>query len=337
MKRRRLILLLALAAGIVAAAVVLWQTRPWLPEPDSGWVFASGTVDATELTISFRVPGVLLNRPVDEGSIVQAGELLAELDPREARARLRQSQAAEQAARARLSDLEQGHRPQEIAEARAQLQLAQASLANLQEEARRSDNLLRAGAVSRERRDKDATAAAVAREQVAAADARLKLLQAGFRKETITAARAQVGEAQAAVEVARVALEDLQAKSTIDGAVTRKHAEPGETLAAGRPVLTVTDLSRPWVRVYIPESQIGKVRIGAPARIKVDTFPDREFGGRVSYVSSQAEFTPKNVQTLEERVKLVFAINVAAENPDGALKPGMPADVYVDTGADGRP
>ncbi len=328
MNKRRLIPAVVLVI-VAAVAGVLWKTRPWAPEADAGLVAASGTVDATEVSTSFRVPGILRDRPVDEGSVVKAGEVLAALDTREANARLRQAQAAEQAAQARLKDLEQGYRSQEIAEARAQVQLAQANLANLQEEARRSENLFQTGAVSRQRRDKDETAAAVAREQSAAAVARLKLLQSGFRKETIMAARAQVAEARAAVEAARVALEDLQAKSTIDGTVTRKHAEPGETLAAGRPVVTVTDLSRPWVRVYIPENRIGKVRLGASARIKVDTFPDREFSGRVSYVSAQAEFTPKNVQTQEERVKLVFAVNVTADNPGGILKPGMPADVYI--------
>lgn len=334
MNRRRVIVLVALVGSAVAAAVALWQIKPWVAEADDRSVFASGTVDATEISVSFRVPGILHSRPVNEGSVVKAGDLLAELDAREARARLRQAQAAEQAAAARLKDLEGGYQPQEIAEAKAQVQLARATLVNAEEEAGRSENLFQAGAVSQQRRDQDSTAASVAREQVAAAEARLKLLQSGFRKETIAAARAQLAEARAAVEVAKVSVEDLQASSTTDGTVTRKHAEPGETVAAGRPVVTVTDLSRPWVRVYIPENQIGKVRIGASARIKVDTFPDREFAGRVSYVSSQAEFTPKNVQTREERVKLVFAVDVAADNPGGTLKPGMPADVYIEAAGD---
>lgn len=334
MNKRRVALAIV-AVGSIAAAVALWRAGPWLSRADEGLLMASGTVEATEVGISFRMPGTLRTRPVDEGSVVSAGDVLAELDAREALARLRQAQAAEQAAGARLSDLQRGYRPQEIAEARAQLKLAQASYANLEQEAMRSENLLQAGAVSRQRRDKDVTAAAVGREQVAAAAARVKLLQGGFREETINAALAQLVEAKAATEVASVALEDLRAKSTIAGVVTRKHAEPGETVAAGRPVMTITDLSRPWVRVYIPENQIGKVRIGAPARIRTDTFPGRDFTGRVSYVSSRAEFTPKNVQTQEERVKLVFAIDVAAENPDQALKPGMPADVYLDTRAGG--
>ncbi|MBZ0095931.1 MAG: efflux RND transporter periplasmic adaptor subunit, partial [Sulfuricella sp.] len=302
---------------------------PWDARPDDGTVFASGTMDATEIAVSFRMPGILHSRPVEEGSRVKPGELLAALDGRESVARLHQAEAAQQAAQARLKDLEQGYRPQEIAEARAQVEQARANQANLEEEARRSEALFLGGATSRQRHDKDRTAAAVSAQQLSAAQERLKLLQSGYRPETINVARAQLDEAQAAVEAARSAWEDLQVKSPVDGVVTRTHAEVGETLGAGRPVVTVTDISRPWVRVYIPENQIGKVRLGAAAKIKVDTFPNREFDGRVSYVSSQAEFTPKNVQTQEERVKLVFAVNVTLDNRDGTLKPGMPADVTI--------
>lgn len=324
---KKIVIVGILAAGIGAA--VLWKLAPWEAQPDNGTVFASGTMDATEIAVSFRMPGILHSRPVEEGSRVKPGELLAALDERESVARLHQAEAAQQAAQARLKDLEQGYRPQEIAEARAQAEQARANLANMEEEARRSEALFLGGAASEQRRDRDSTAAAVSAQQLNATQERLKLLQSGYRPETINAARAQFDEAQAAVEAASVAREDLQVKSPVDGVVTRKHAEVGETLGAGRPVVTVTDISRPWVRVYIPENQIGKVRLGAAAKIKVDTFPNREFDGRVSYVSSQAEFTPKNVQTQEERVKLVFAVNVTLDNRDGTLKPGMPADVYI--------
>ena len=121
----------------------------------------------------------------------------------------------------------------------------------------------------------------------------------------------------------------MQLQAPRAGTVTRTHAEPGETLAAGRPVLTLTDLARPWVRVYIPEHEIGRVRLGAPATITVDSHPGESIDGRVRYVAPQAEFTPKNVQTKEQRVKLVFAVDVEAANARGILKPGMPADVRI--------
>ncbi len=324
---KKIVIIGILAAGIGAA--MLWKLAPWDARPDDGTVFASGTMDATEIAVSFRMPGILHKRPVDEGSRVNPGELLAALDERESIARLHQAEAAQQAAQARLKDLEQGYRPQEIAEARAHVEQARANRANLEEEARRSEALFLGGAASAQRRDRDRAAAAVSAQQLSAAQERLKLLQSGYRPETINVARAQRDEALAAVEAAHAAWEDLQVKSPVEGVVTRTHAEVGETLGAGRPVATVTDISRPWVRVYIPENQIGKVGLGAAAKIKVDTFPDREFDGRVSYVSSQAEFTPKNVQTQEERVKLVFAVNVTLDNRDGTLKPGMPADVTI--------
>ncbi len=192
---KKIVIVGVLAAGIGAAA--LWKIAPWTARPDDGAVFASGTMDATEIAVSFRMPGILRSRPVEEGSRVKPGELLATLDERESAARLRQAEAAQQTAQARLKDLEQGYRPQEIAEARAQVEQAHANQANLEEEARRSAVLFKGGAASQQRSDKDRTAAAVSAQQLSATQERLKLLQSGYRPETINAARAQLDEAQA--------------------------------------------------------------------------------------------------------------------------------------------
>lgn len=335
MNKHRLVWTVGIA-GLAALIVASWRLALWRGAAEIDEVVASGTIDATEVEIAFRMPGILQRRPVEEGSVVKQGEVLAELDAREMEARVNRARATEQAALARLRDLESGYRPEEIAEARANVELARANSVFLADEAVRSAALFESGALSRQRRDKDATAAAVAREQMQAAEQRLRMLLAGYRGETVNAARAELELARAELAAALVDLEDLQARARFDGTVTREHAEPGETVAAGRPVLTVTDLAQAWVRVYIPEQDIGRVRLGAPATIRVDTFPDRGFDGRVTYVASEAEFTPKNVQTQEERVKLVFAVNVTADNPDGVLKPGMPADVYIRSGNDSR-
>jgi len=270
-------LILALALVIVAAAGAYWAF--WSGWENDGQIFGSGTVEATEVAIAFRMAGILAMRPVDEGDTVKAGDLVAALDNREAKARLKEAEAA--------------------------VLRARADLRNLANEAKRSRALFEGGAISQERRDRDVTASDVS--------------------------RAKLAQAKAAADVARVTLEDTRVVSPIDGVVTRTHAEVGETVAAGRAVVTLTNLSRPWVRVYIPETQIGRVRLGDAAGITIDTFPDRAFKGRVTYVASEAEFTPKNVQTQEERVKLVFAIDVTADNPEGVLKPGMPADVTIQT------
>lgn len=326
MKQWRLLVpvgVLAVAGGLV----LVWNLHAQGPQDDV--LMASGTVETTEVVISFRMSGTLRERPVDEGDAVRQGDLLAALDQREAAARLRQAEAAVTHSRARLQELEAGYRPQEIAEARAQVAQAQAHLANLRDEAQRAQALYKDGAISRRQHDQEVTAARVAEGQYQVARERHALLQEGYRRESIAAARAQLEEAQAAAAVARSVLDDMTIRSPMAGVVTRTHAEVGETAAAGRAVLTVNDLARPWVRVYIPESSIGKVRLGMQAEVRVDSFPDRVFPGQVTYVAAQAEFTPKNVQTQEERVKLVFGVDVRAENPDGALKPGMPADVYL--------
>lgn len=190
-----------------------------------------------------------------------------------------------------------------LAQAEAALARARADLRHLSSLAQRSRKLFADGAIAEEERDHDVTAAEVA--------------------------HARLAEAEAGVAAAHVTLEDTRVFSPIDGVVTRKHAEVGETVAAGRAVVTLTNLSRPWVRVYIPETQIGRVRLGDVADIVIDTFPGRAFEGRVTYIAAEAEFTPKNVQTQEERVKLVFGVDVTADNPDGVLKPGMPADVSI--------
>jgi HlyD family secretion protein len=282
MKIKKGVVVLGILAVAGVAAVAGWVVLS-RDLPDDR-LFASGTVEATEVALAFRVPGVLAQRPVDEGQQVKTGQLLAVLDDREAAARLSQAQAA--------------------------VRRASANHWNLADQAKRSETLFDGGAVSQEQRDRDVTAANVA--------------------------AAQLKEAEAAARVARVTLEDMRLASPIDAVVTRTHAEVGETVAAGRPVVTLTNLDKPWVRVYVPETVIGRVRLGGVADITVDSFPDRVFKGRVTYIASQAEFTPKNVQTQEERVKLVFAVDVTADNPDGTLKPGMPADVVIATPVNGR-
>lgn len=327
MKRTYVMLVALLLAG--SAAIAAWKFPPWSAEEPSPHIVASGTVEATEVLVSFRMLGLLNERPVAEGDPVTRGDVVAALDPREAEARLAEAKAALRAARARLAELRGGYRPQEVAQAQAEVRRTAANLANAREEAQRSRVLFEGGALSRERYERDQTASRIAEAQHEAAQERLAMLREGYPKERVSAAEAEVLRTQATVRAAETVLEDMQARSPINGVVTRTHAEAGETVGAGRPIVSVARLHDPWVRVYIPESMIGEVTLGATAYAQVDSFPGRRFAGTVTYVASQAEFTPKNVQTQEERVKLVFAVDVRVENPEGVLKPGMPADVYI--------
>lgn len=332
-KRLPFVVVGVLVLGLLVAAVRGLVLRHGNGDPNH--VLASGTIEATEVKIAFRMAGILATRAVDEGDQVTAGAVLATLDSREQQARIREAEAALAVAQASQRDLEQGYLPEEVAQARAAVEEATAQVTNLRQQAQRSQELFPNGGVSQERLDADRAAADAAAARLAAAQQRLKQLRGGYRSEQIDSARARTAQAEAVLAALQVQLEDMSAHSPIDGVVTRKHAEPGETLGAGSPVVTVAELARPKVRVYIPEGEIGRIKLGAAASASVDSFPGRTFPGKVSFISPQAEFTPKNVQTYEERVKQVFAVDVQMQNPEGLLKPGMPADVTIEAPAGG--
>lgn len=318
----------AVVAAVAVVAVVRWA--PWSDQADTGVLMASGTVEATQVRMAFRMPGTLVERQVDEGDDVAVSQPIAKLDQRDAEASLREAEAAVAAATAELDELTAGYRLEEIAVAQAAVEEARVTFRRLQDEAAHSRSLYDAEAISREQRDRDVTNAEAAGARLASAREHLTMLQAGYRPERIEAARARLQQAQARRTNAQIFLEDTVIHSPIEGVVTRTHTEVGETLAAGRAVATLTELGAPWVRVYISEIDIGRIRLGAKARARVDSYPGRDFPGTVTFVASEAEFTPKNVQTQEERVKLVFAVDVSLDNPEGVLKPGMPADVYIE-------
>lgn len=319
---------------IVAAAALFAAYNLFLKDngEDPDRIFASGTIETTDADMSFMVGGILKVRRVNEGDTVRRDDLIAELDKREAQARLRQSIAAAAAAGSRLSDLSVGYREQEIAEADAMVAQFAANWKNLKSEAERSERLFSGGAISRQRLDRDKTAADVAQAQLAAARKKLELLRSGFREKSIDAAANQLKEAEAAIDAAETVVSHHDLLSPMDAVVSKVYAEPGEMVTAGKPVMTLTSLERPRVKVYIPEYRIGRVMLGQKAEISVDSFPDKKFAATVTFISPEAEFTPKTVQTAEERVKLVFAVEVTAESSEGLLKPGMPADVIIDLG-----
>jgi HlyD family secretion protein len=170
-----------------------------------------------------------------------------------------------------------------------------------------------------------------ARAEVRAARERLALVEAGPRSGQVDTARAQLAQAEAALTQARARLADTRIEAPMDGVVLRKNLEPGATAAPGAAIVTLVDPTDLWLRAYIPETDLGRVRLGQLARVTVDAFPGQPFEGRVTEVASAAEFTPRNVQTQKERVNLVFRVKVAIANPDGRLKPGMPADAVIAT------
>jgi HlyD family secretion protein len=293
-------------------------------------LLASGTVEATSADLGFNVPGRVEVVEVREGDRVTRGQLLARLDAAELEARSSAAQAQVAAARAVLAELEAGARSEEVSQGRTALRSATRRLDDAARDLARARRLFEGGAISREALDRAETAYELAEAGVASAQDQLGVLETGPRPERIAAQRAAVESAEAVARQAAVAVENAVIRAPFDGQVTIRHREPGETVQPGLPVLTVMDPSDRWVRIYIPETRMGAVAIGQNAAITSDTFRGKEYAGRVVFVASEAEFTPRNVQTREERVKLVYAARVAIDG-DAAfeLKPGMPADVRL--------
>jgi HlyD family secretion protein len=321
------IALVALVVVIVTVAVVAWRRAG-----DRGHLTASGTVEATEAQLGFQVPGRVDTLRVWEGDRAQAGDRLATLDRTEARARRQQSAAQLALARAQLDELLSGSRREEVAQARAVRDAAQQRLQDAQADFDRTAALIEDQLVSQQGYDKARVALDVAKAQAEQAEEQYRLVVAGPRKERIQAGRAQVAQAEAALQAADATLANMVIRAPFDGVVTVRNREPGEIVGAGSAVVTLMNPDDRWVRIYVSEDRIGAVRIGQSANITSDTFQDRTYAGSVIYISSEAEFTPKNVQTPEERVKLVYAVKVRISGDSGHdLKPGMPADVSLET------
>jgi len=390
-KRLRIVLplLLAIIVGIIIFSVFNHRN-------DGTSLRFSGNIEVTETQLSFRIPGRLEKRLVEEGDTVVAGQTVARLEKSDQTIALAQAEAnlayagsvlaeliagsrqedidragaAVMQARQRLTELQNGSRFQEVESARADLnsakaaeqsavvQLKQAAIdknryvslykdqsvsknsletyQNLYETA--ENKVKEAAARTKSAKEKLALLEAGPRiEQIQAAEAALKqaeaqyaLIKAGPRKETIDQAKAKERIAAENVNQARQQLSYTELVAPMNAVVLSTAAEEGEYLNPASPVLTLGRLDAPWLRAYIHEADLGRVKLGQKVAVTTDTFPGKTYSGHVSYISGQAEFTPKTVQTFEERVKLMFRIKVLLDNPENELKPGMPADGFIE-------
>lgn len=313
--------LLVTACSLATLAVACQDTS----DPDR--IHASGHVEATEVHLAAKTPGRLVHAPFEEGTRVRMGEVVGRVETLDLKHRLARSRAELGRADAQLALLLEGtrsedlrHAEEEVARARAEVDAATRDLARL-------DGLTERGSATRKARDDAQTRAEVAHRALAAATAQLDKLVAGPRREEIQAARSQRAAAAATVAGVEQQIRDAVITAPRDGVLTTRVAEPGEVLATGSPVAILTVLAEPWLTVWVDEPHLAAVRLGDRVEVRVDG-DDRTFSGRVSFVADTAEFTPRNVQTPDERAKLVFRVKVELDNSDGVFKPGMPADAY---------
>ncbi len=316
-------------AVLVVVVMALWLTV--FRNDGSSLVFASGTVEATEADLGFQVAGRIERIAAREGDRVSAGQELAWLDRSELRARRRAALAQAEAARAMLAELERGFRDEEIAQGRAAVRAAEQRLNDAKRDLGRTRRLFAGGAVSQQLLDNAETAYELAQAEHERAREALLILETGPRAERIAAQRAALEQAEAAVAQIDAGLDFAVIRAPLDGLITVRHREPGETVGAGVPVLTLMNPDDRWVRIYVRADEVGRIDIGHPATITGDAYPDRSYEGRVVFIASEAEFTPRNVQTTEERVKLVYRVKVQITGDAGFdLKPGLAADVRLE-------
>jgi HlyD family secretion protein len=294
---------------------------------DTTSIHASGHIEATEVRLAAKVGGRVLEAPLEEGDSVRAGELVARIDTVDAEHRLAAARATVDAADARLRLLLAGSRVEDLRRAEDHLAQAQAELDAANRDLDRLEGLADRGSATEKARDDARTRREVAERAVAAARAELDKLIAGPRREEIEAARAQRAAAAAKVAEINQQILDATVVTPCDGVITERIAEPGEVHPPGATLAILTDIRNPWLNVWIDEPSLSQVALGDRADVRVDG-RDETFEATVSFISPVAEFTPKNVQTPEERAKLVFRVKLALDNPNGIFKPGMPADAW---------
>jgi HlyD family secretion protein len=292
-----------------------------------GVIEASGYVEATEVRVATKVAGIVERLDVDEGDHVTKGQVLAQLDTTDTRLGLDAARGELELAAAELRLRKAGARKEDVAEAGAQLRRADAELTVAQRDLDRMEGLLQRGSGTTKNRDDARARRDVAAANRDAAQERLARLKAGFRKEEIDAAQARVTAAQARVAQLEQQIKDATIESPTDGVVTERIVEAGELASRGSVVVVVVDLADAWLTTYVSEADLSRIRLGQKVEVITDDGQTRE--GRLSFVSSKAEFTPKNVQTRDERVKLVYRLKVSLDNKDGLFKPGMPSEARL--------
>lgn len=298
---------------------------------------AAGQAEATEVRVAPEVGGRLVSLEVDEGSRVKKGDLLGTLDTRDTDLALARARADRDAAAAALALLRAGARPEEIREAEAQVaaaeaqvQAARAELKSAQQDLERFEHLLEARAGSRKQRDDAATRVDVGKENVKRAEEEarstretLARIRSGARREELEQASARVAAMDAQIATLEKQRGDARVIAPAGGIVTDKLIEEGEMVAPRVPILVITDLDHAWANLYVPEPSVPRLRIGQAVTVRTDA-GGRGVEGRLTYISPNAEFTPRNVQTAEERSKQVYRVKVTVDNRGGILKAGMP-------------
>jgi len=303
---------------------------------EDGVIRGSGTVEAEVIRLSAQLAGNLARVLVAEGHTVQRGDLLAKADDATLVIRLRQAEAGVRLAENQLRLLLKGAREEDVAQVEANLKRAEENLKAAGEDRERMLSLFRTGTVTQKQRDDAETRYSLAQTEYGAAKEGVRKIRNLARPEEVEASRIQLEQAKAARDLLAKQIDYTEIRAPKSGTILTRSALPGEFVAPGSVLFTLADLDDMSLVIYVPEKALGKVVLGGRAEITVDSHPGRKFAAKVVHVAQEAEFTPKNVQTIDERVKLVYAVKLKVEKPDGVLKIGMPADAVLLTEDKGK-
>lgn len=292
-------------------------------------ITATGTMEATEVNVASKVGGQLQKRLVEEGDTVKQGDTLAIIDHSTLDLQLQQAVASADQADAQLRLLLNGARPEDIQQAEEGLNQAQANLKIAQDDFGRMQDLFSAKSVTQKQRDDAQARLTVTQAQYNSALQALKKMRQWARPEEIRSARAKLVQAKAFADVLKKTISDCYVVAPMSGTITHTPWEPGELVGQGATMATVSRLDKMNLMIYVTEIELGRMKLGQSAEVRIDAYPKRVYRGQVIYISPVAEFTPKNVQTKEDRVKLVFGIKIEVQNPDHSLKSGLPADATL--------
>ena len=326
-KKRIAVVVLILA--VIAGAVYYFRQRAGTRN-DANMLSLSGNIETNESVVGFRTQGRIIELRVDEGYAVKEGDLLARLDDADYRRQVDVNEAELSTRRAELTLGLAGSREQDIQAAHQTVLDAAAELQLRKTDRDRYQKLYARDAISAQTLDTAVTAYQRAQASYERAVQNYSEVEAGTRKEQIAVQRAAVRSATQNLDLAKVRLSYTELYAPVTGVVTTKQAQVGEVMSAGTPVVTIADLDHVWLRTYVPETDLAKVRWGQPATIRTDSYPNKTYHGTVSFISPQAEFTPKSIETHKERVALVYRIKINIDNQSHELKPGMPADATID-------
>lgn len=317
---------------LLALAALLWWWYWRGAEREQVLPVLYGNIEIREARLAFNGDQKVARVLVDEGDQVTAGQLLAELDTSRLSADVDARMAAAKAQEQAVLRLRNGTRPEEIQRTQAALEVSQVRLANAQRSLKRAEEAIATGAVSRQQLDDAQSAADSAAADVTSARAALRLAEIGPRTEDIAEADAQLNRLRAELKLSERRLADSRLYAPGNGIIRTRVVEVGEMTSPSQPAFSLSLTDQKWVRAYVSEPDLGRVKPGAAASVLSDSFPGKEYAGWVGHISPQAEFTPKSVQTEELRTALVYEVRVYVKDPDEELRLGMPVTVRLHEG-----